>query len=112
MSFDTETSYRTSPRPANQTAQIRENSFCLACGWPVMFVYCNDGMARTAPYSEWNSWTYCTNKTCKHHDGEGVFHNMPDWIKSATASQPLVAPARQMTASQKPDGRSPTQRRG
>jgi hypothetical protein len=71
-----------SPRPASQTAKVREDAYCLACGWPVIFTFCNDGMAHTAPYSGWDTWIYCANKTCKHHGGEGTFHNMPDWIKT------------------------------
>jgi hypothetical protein len=71
------------PRPAGQTARLREEAHCLACGWPVIVAFCNDGMARTAPYSGWDNWIYCSNKTCRHHGGEGIFHNMPEWIKTA-----------------------------
>jgi hypothetical protein len=112
MSFDSYASIEASPRPVNQTAQIREDAYCLTCGWPVIFVYCNDGMARIAPYSEWNAWTYCTNKTCKHHDGEGVLHNMPGWIRSAASNQPLAAPAHQRTGAAKSGGKPSRQRRG
>ena len=72
------------PRPASQTAHLREDAHCLACGWPVIVAFCNDGMARTAPYSGWDNWIYCSNKTCRHHAGEGIFHNMPDWIKTTS----------------------------
>src|SRR6201999_3861675 len=71
------------PRPAGQTARLREEAHCLACGWPVIVAFCNDGMARTAPYSGWDNWIYCSNKTCRHHGGEGIFHHIPDWIKTA-----------------------------
>ena len=57
-----------SPKPANHTAKIREEAYCLACGWPVVLAFCNDGMARTAPYSGWDNWIYCSNKTCRHHE--------------------------------------------
>ena len=50
--------------------------------WPVVLAFCNDGMARTAPYSGWDNWIYCSNKTCRHHPGEGTYHNMPEWIKT------------------------------
>ena len=71
------------PRPSSQTARMREEAHCLSCGWPVVFAFCNDGMARTAPYSGWDNWIYCSNKTCRPHAGEGIFHNMPDWIKTS-----------------------------
>ena len=71
-----------SPKPPNHTAKIREEAYCLACGWTVILALCNDGMARTAPYSGWDNWIYCSNKTCRHHAGEGTYHNMPDWIKT------------------------------
>ena len=71
-----------SARPPSQTAKLREYAFCANCGWPVVYVFCNDGMAHTAPYSGWDNWIYCANKTCRHHAGEGIFHNMPDWIKT------------------------------
>ena len=72
----------TTPRPSSQTSRIREDAFCKGCGWPVVLAFCNDGMAHTAPYSSWDNWIYCSNKTCHHHGGEGIYHNMPDWIKT------------------------------
>ncbi|WP_426770820.1 hypothetical protein [Enterobacter cloacae complex sp. 363J6] len=27
------------------------------------------------PYDEWDWWIYCSNKTCKNHEGEGKFQN-------------------------------------
>jgi hypothetical protein len=83
MSFETYASHRATPRPADQTAHIREDSFCVACGWPVIFAFCSDGMAQISPYAEWDSWIYCANKTCKHHEGEGILYHMPSWIRSS-----------------------------
>jgi hypothetical protein len=72
----------TAPRPSGQTAKMRENAFCENCGWPVIFAFCNDGMGQMAPYSDWDNWIYCANKTCLHHGGEGIYHNVPEWIKT------------------------------
>jgi hypothetical protein len=112
MSFEFDQLHRAPPRPAAQTAHVRDDAFCARCGWPVILAHCNDRMAQIAPYAEWNAWTYCTNKACKHHEGEGVFHNMPSWIKSIAPKLPPAGPARQMTAAARPGGRLPRQRKG
>jgi hypothetical protein len=87
MRTETYTRSKASPRPSAQTAKIREDAYCLDCGWPVVFAHCIDAMAKRDPYSAWNSWIYCSNKVCKHHNGDGVFHNMPSWIKSIVAQE-------------------------
>lgn len=63
-----------------QTVKILEGCFCNNCGWPVIFVCCNGEMASNKPYSEWDWWNYCSNKTCINHTGKGVFQNKPEWI--------------------------------
>lgn len=55
---------------------------CKTCKWPVISTLCNDGMMTTPPYSEWDWWMYCSNKTCEHHQGEGYFQDTPDFIES------------------------------
>jgi hypothetical protein len=60
-------------------AQILKDHYCKDCGWPVIFVCCNDEMAVAAPYALWDWWYYCSNKACGRHSGDGVFQNAPEW---------------------------------
>ena len=59
------------------TAQL--NGTCRDCSWPVVDACCNDGLAVTEPYCDWDWWIYCSNPTCVNHVGEGVFQNNPEW---------------------------------
>jgi len=61
---------------------ILENKKCKTCGWSIVSVCCNDGMAE-GEWGKWDWWLYCSNKSCVHHEGEGVYQNIPDWIDSS-----------------------------
>jgi hypothetical protein len=61
------------------SAEVLANHFCKACGWPIIFVCCNDGMGEHPPFAGNDWWYYCANKTCQHHTGEGVFQSQPEW---------------------------------
>ena len=54
---------------------------CKDCGWPVIFACCNHPFTifKDAPTHDW--WLYCSDKGCKNHDGEGIFQDIPDWVK-------------------------------
>lgn len=60
---------------------IKEKNRCKDCKWPIVFSLCNDGLMETKPYSEWDWWLYCSNKTCKNHAGEGFFQSTPEWVE-------------------------------
>ena len=63
------------------TASILENYVCKDCGWPIVDVCCNGSFRefKDAKKSDW--WYYCSNKSCKNHDGQGVFQDEPEWIE-------------------------------
>lgn len=63
----------------NTTATIGD-SFCKDCGWPVVHACCNDEFTTFKDAANWDWWTYCSNKGCKNHDGEGIFQAEPEWI--------------------------------
>ena len=52
-------------------AKINPIFKCLECGWPVVNTLNNDGMGKIEPYCRDDYWIYCSNKTCKNHEGEG-----------------------------------------
>ncbi|QQG32311.1 hypothetical protein CkP1_0118 [Citrobacter phage CkP1] len=54
---------------------------CAVCHWPVISALCNDGMSKVNPYNRFDWWYYCSNKTCQHHKGEGVFQYDPEWLE-------------------------------
>lgn len=66
------------PRREN-SAEVTANRFCKACGWPIILTCCNDGMGEVPPFAGNDWWHYCSNKTCAHHTGEGVFQQSPEW---------------------------------
>lgn len=52
----------------NNTASINKNKFCKDCGWPIVFVCCNDEMTHLYKGEDW--WMYCSNQGCLNHKGE------------------------------------------
>lgn len=62
------------------SASILKNRYCNCCGWPIIFVCCNGSFIKFKDANKWDWWYYCSNKTCEHHDGEGIFQNRPDWV--------------------------------
>lgn len=50
-------------------ASMRRGHICKCCGWPVVYVLCNDGMGKIKPYADSDWWAYCANKTCEKHSG-------------------------------------------
>lgn len=71
-------------KPDN-TATISKNLFCKECGWPVVHVCCNDGMSEKPWGTDW--WGYCSNKSCKHHDGEEWWQDDPSFTFRETIIQ-------------------------
>ena len=65
-----------------ESASILENYFCNDCGWPIINACCNDEFANYKDAVNWDWWLYCSNKGCKNHDGQGIFQDIPDWIKT------------------------------
>jgi hypothetical protein len=61
----------------NNTA-ILKNAECVDCGWAIIDICCN---GQDEPFALWDWWWYCSNKSCKNHFGEGVFQNIPDFVK-------------------------------
>lgn len=52
---------------------ILENSQCVKCKWPVIFLLCNAELSKTFPYRNFDYWEYCSNPDCNFHRGEGVY---------------------------------------
>ncbi len=53
---------------------------CSECGWPIIVSF-----PPLLTPKKFQSWCYCANKTCKHHEGDGIEHDilkrdMPVWI--------------------------------
>lgn len=63
-----------------ETVSIYGNTYCLECGWPIIHVCCNGSFCYFKNAVNFDWWLYCSNKTCSHHDGEGLFQNTLDWI--------------------------------
>jgi hypothetical protein len=63
------------------TAKMDGSLMCKNCDWPVANACCNDEFINFKDAGNWDWWYYCSNKGCKNHEGEGVFQNMPVWIK-------------------------------
>jgi hypothetical protein len=61
-----------------QTVKFMENCHCRDCGWPIIFMCCN---VDKKPYNEHDWWEYCSNPTCKNHEGESVFQNTLEWVE-------------------------------
>ena len=62
-------------------AKMKEHANCDWCGWPVVSAYCNGSFCDFKDAAQWDWWFYCSNKSCKNHDGEGVFQDDPDWVE-------------------------------
>jgi hypothetical protein len=63
------------------TDNAKLSGTCKSCGWPVVFLLCNDALATTPPYSGSDWWMYCSNPTCEHHSpGEDVWQGSPEWV--------------------------------
>ncbi|MGS1687102.1 hypothetical protein GHT72_028275 (plasmid) [Klebsiella pneumoniae] len=58
-------------------AHIIEKVRCRDCHFPLICVM----NITKPPYDEWDWWIYCSNKTCKNHEGEGKFQNTPDFVE-------------------------------
>lgn len=54
---------------------------CKDCGWPVVEAVCADSFRYFKDAMNWDWWYYCSNKGCEHHDGEGVFQDIPVWVE-------------------------------
>lgn len=63
------------------TAEISGDRVCKECGWPVVFACCNGKFRDFKDAADWDWWMYCSNKGCTHHEGEGVFQNLPLWVE-------------------------------
>lgn len=59
------------------TITILEKCWCKECGWPVIDACCNWDYEKS---KGWDWWVYCSNKSCKNHEGEGSFQNDIEWI--------------------------------
>jgi hypothetical protein len=66
-----------------QTAQMldTEKCWCKDCGWPIIDMCCN---LDKSPYDNWDWWMYCSNPTCKNHQGEGISQNECTFIEYQT----------------------------
>ena len=62
------------------TAEILKGKHCNCCGWPIVFVCCNDSFNDFEDAIDWDWWYYCSNKSCEHHEGEGIWQDTPDWV--------------------------------
>lgn len=64
------------------TVQILKDKHCNYCGWPIVFVCCNGSFTTFSDPKDgpWDWWYYCSNKACKHHEGEGIFQDIPEWV--------------------------------
>ena len=56
---------------------IVEGKECKDCGYAIIYVCCNAALATTKPYSDYEWWHYCSNKTCHNHNGVGVSQDEP-----------------------------------
>lgn len=65
----------------NNTASIIHNANCSDCGWPIVHVCCNHPFTDFKDSKNWDYWIYCSNKSCSHHEGEGVLEIDQDWVK-------------------------------
>ena len=69
------------------TITIMEGVHCRDCGWPIIDVCCNGSFAMFKDANRWDWWEYCSNKTCKHHEGQGIDQDRPEWIESDQVTQ-------------------------
>lgn len=65
-----------------------QNAHCSVCGYPVIDACCN------APFTDfikdgqlYDYWQYCTNKSCVHHEGDGIGYYWADWVELETNEQ-------------------------
>jgi hypothetical protein len=63
----------------NKFIDLNWDGWCTNCGWPVIHVAVNDEFKNFKDAGKWDWWSYCSNKGCKNHDGEGVFQDSPSW---------------------------------
>lgn len=63
------------------TIDIVQKVHCSDCGWPIISACCNHPFTLYKDSDKWDWWFYCSNKSCKNHDGEGVFQNNPEWVE-------------------------------
>ena len=67
----------------NNTASIEKDAYCDNCGWPIIFVCCNNEMRNLYPTEDY--WMYCSNKGCESHIGEPYGqHHKPSFLKRIT----------------------------
>lgn len=61
--------------PRTETVRICDHIHCKNCGWPIIHVCCNwdTNLFPVSEGSDW--WGYCSNKTCKNHEGEAWHQN-------------------------------------
>ena len=73
------------PQPEGTPATILQKYYCGDCGWPIVDACCNFDYKDSL---EWDWWYYCSNKSCKNHDGEGVFQVDPEWVVPYSQESP------------------------
>lgn len=68
-----------------QNATILEGRKCFNCSWPIVSTLNNDDMGKITPYAHDDYWYYCSNKTCKNHEGKGfsLGYGAPDFAVSS-----------------------------
>ena len=64
-----------------ETASISGFNNCKSCGWPIVHVCCNGTFQNFKDAESYDYWMYCSNKSCKNHDGEGISQSYPEWCK-------------------------------
>jgi len=67
-------------KTSTETIEISEGIHCKDCGWPIIHVCCNWD-TKDHPQYEGDWWGYCSNKCCKHHEGESWFQNDLSFIE-------------------------------
>lgn len=67
---------------SNRAAWVNENIVCKKCRWPIVTALTNEEMDNYKGEKHADYWTYCANKTCSNHEGEGHCTNLPKWTES------------------------------
>lgn len=59
------------------------NHVCKDCGYPVIDVLCNLPFSEYSNAKNFDYWSYCSNKSCKNHDGAGYYScsELPEFLK-------------------------------
>lgn len=56
---------------------------CKDCGYPIVDVLCNHPFSEYSDAKNFDYWVYCSNKSCKNHDGAGYYScsDFPEFVK-------------------------------